>query len=340
MIPSEHRPENYPVLSHTLVQARPERIVGFRDLYRAMARARRQGAGEPEQRALVEQLDVWRLADHHAEMRDLIVPSTADRREILAGLERALTTLEEVNDGEFMGLEHAEIKGRLLRAKSSRLELPASSLRRLRESMQRHDRLEELNGPIVILLNECALAARHLEDWRTPPAVTRPTISWDHGCESLLFQGLRLCVTCTPDGRTIELGIGPSRAVEHILAIEPSYLSDVLDTWEGRDGPPLERRIHAIGTYPLVPTNRVHDEGPAFEDVRDHAEGIGPLGWSVGSDVSHLAAAFEMLAQQHEAQGEELRAVAQRLAGVSAVVGCLELMTYEGDGDRTWLVRT
>lgn len=62
-------------------------------------------------------------------------------------------------------------------------------------------------------------------------------------------------------------------------------------------------------------------------DVRDHGEGTGPIGWCAGDDVKELAARLS------EAGVADAAAITQH----DAVIGCFELMTYEGDGRRTWL---
>ena len=76
--------------------------------------------------------------------------------------------------------------------------------------------------------------------------------------------------------------------------------------------------------------------------VRDHGEETGPLGWAVGDEIHEQAEALQAHARRSPELAEDLRQVAARLERAAeagqAVVGCLELLFYESDGIRTWLV--
>ena len=86
----------------------------------------------------------------------------------------------------------------------------------------------------------------------------------------------------------------------------------------------------------------MHKHGAAFAGVRDHGEGIGPLGWAMGNELRTLIDAVEGRVDAAGAHKHLLIELSQSLRAAhqadAAIIGCFEWMTYEADDVRNWLV--
>lgn len=324
-LPFEHTRANYPVLSHTLVPARRERIVRFVDAYGEMASVvseHGRAKASEAQEALVALLDAWVVEDFEAQQpRPLSEESAASLK---SAFQLALQHTEVLNDDDEDERRHRSVVEARLRSAIENLEpLPANAVRRLRRSARRLHRLVELEGPAVILANEAVLLAMALVAWKTRPDAGPTPISWTRGCDGLLWHGLRMCIALEDDASIRDLGLGPRQDLWTRLDISVDACDRALQAQE-----PLEVQIPAIATYPFVPRDRVHALGAAFPTVRDHGEITSPIGWASGDAVAELADAYREIGEEE---------VADRVAVHEAVIGCIEWMDYEGDGRRDWL---
>ncbi|UJR81567.1 hypothetical protein [Sandaracinus amylolyticus] len=324
------------ILAHTLVAADPERVRAFVTGYGAMARAVARGGTEAAasgeaQSSLWRLLSTWSVQDHARQVADRVEVAGDGWRVIERGLRDALEQLDYVDD-----LEREDVERTLRGALGGVGMIPRATQHALEESVERLARMRELGGPAIFLGNEAVLLARKLEGWRSPPPPWDETPDWSRGCAGLLRVGLEACLRDGPSGRdVVELGLGVSDVAE-LLGVDVGQL----DAASREDA--LETLVPALGAAPLVPRGRVHALGPTFLAVRDHGEGIGPIGWAAGDDLGALVTEYNALAREHRRRYGPLERVAGALSEArrcgDAVVGCIEVLPPESEGHRNWLV--
>jgi hypothetical protein len=338
----EHRRETYPCLAHALVAAHASRTRAFASQYGALAATvseRGHDAAESValQRELQRQLVAWETEDHEDELRDMVVLAGQELESTRRGLEHALEYVDVLEASE-----RAEVEEVLRNSHRALGPLPRSWARRLGVSFARLERLRELHAPRIILGREAELTARKLKGWNRPPPPW-DEVTWSEGCRHLLSHGTRLCIERDSLGRRgVDLGLGPSSWLDEVLEMgveDEDRLTDVL----GATHPPaLEGIVPALAAYPFVPPGRMHAQGPSFTGVCDHGRAVGPIGWAAGDDLAQLAEAYAALARATPRERARLEGVADRLRALhrrdAAVLGCLEFLSDDSDGVRTWLV--
>ncbi len=326
-------------LAHSLVAARADRVRDFVQAYSQLAvtvaaRPIKAAARVAAARRLLLLLSTWDQDDHRAELTDMVELIGDDLERVRAGFRNALEYLDLVDDTDRINVE-AALRGALEKVEP----IPRVWARRLNRCIRRLQRLRELDGPAIILRNEVVLIARQLTDWRIPPAAYEESPLWlDGGCEGLLRLGTEACLLRDESGsKGVDLGLGCSHVAGDLLALRRADLDRLVDaSTTGPDGPALENVVQAVAAFPFVPSGRMHELGPSFVAVRNHGEGIGPIGWAAGEDVRIVADAYAEQGSKELARvGENVRRLYRDGA---AVLGCLELMSPESDGHRNWLV--
>lgn len=330
--------ESYPLLAHSLVRARPERVqafvAGYTQLADDVAIAGTRGAESVRAHAnLVHQVADWEEDDEARGMAEQAVLSPLELSRIHDGIRRVLARVDEP----------AEVVRTLRSALDAELTLPALSQRGLQRCLARFDRLVALAGPGFALFSEAQLIATHL-DGDKAARVRLDALDWrddlERGCVGLLRVGIEACLPLI-DGerRGIHIGIPLSRAVNDLLRL---HEADLRGAQDANSHEPLETKLPAAATYPFVPAGRMHKHGAAFAGVRDHGEGIGPLGWAIGDELLKLIDAVEARVDSAGAHKILLIELSQNLRAAhqadAAVVGCFEWMSYEADDVRNWLV--
>jgi hypothetical protein len=333
-----------PLLAHSLVAAHSDRVSAFAARYAEMARrVSATGPDSPEssnaQLEIMRMISVWNRLDREAELDDMVELVGDVRVTTQRGLQRALHYTDLLDDDERDQVEP------ILRSSLEVLApMPRAFIRILQRCIARLHRLEELQAPTILLANEGRLISRALSNWKTPPPLWEGPVDWTNGCTRLLWFGTKAMTIAEPSGRRgADLGLGRTRAVDELLGLADDVYDRLLDPMHaGPDGPPLESVEPRTGAYPLVPVRRFHDLGPAFLEVRDHDEMVGPIGWADGDELVRLAEGYVDLARRHPSHERSLARVATNLRTAHdaqhAVLGCLELLTYESDGARRWLV--
>lgn len=312
-----HEYDSYPTLAHTLVPADPERIARLAADWQTLSDDP-SDARQAQLRAMIEEW--WRI-DHELDLRDRLAP-----REF-PGLATALVELKDE-------LRTIPVEQRALAEALEALDLespvPRSLGPALLRSLRRRASLVGLGAPAVLIVKEAEILHGLLTTWETAPHwADDDNPSWDKGSTGLLHHALRAAIRREPNGtRGIDIGFGLHPNLVGAMGFSASDLDRLLDVPpDGR----LEDLDGRVGAWPWVPRNRLHSNGSRGR-VWDHGEGTGPFGWCGPKNIDELADALASTGLE----GCEEAAV--RVRNAEAAVGCLELLTYESDAQRNWLV--
>ena len=328
-----HIPENYPLLGHALVAANTLRLQAFVEGYAQFAEGtfNADSTAEESYTLLQDLFYSWEVEDHTHALADVVT---------LAGEAEGRTKRALKSVLDYLG-EDASMRSSILiltGALTETLTLPRVRHVQLQRCLQRFQRVLQLRGPGFVLFREAEFIATQLEGWKQAPE--RVAHTWCEGSSFLLLDGLLGCMLRDERGiRGAHLGLPLSPRIHDLLPMEQGGWQQVLEHSLSQS---LETHCAAVAAFPFVPRGRFHTRGPLFSLVPDHGEGTGPIGWALGEELSELKTAYEALARKHPEQAAQLREIANQIERVQergeAVLGCLELMTYEGDGQRNWLV--
>jgi hypothetical protein len=343
MSADERQSVDQAIVAHSLIAAHGDRVQELARLYDSFERAMAQsGAADREARDVHHRLSAriaeWMTTDLEAERRD-IIPLPADEREAMQReIARAIPRAEREADGlPASAPEHVVV--RLLREFHASLPatLPRASLVRFRRSAARLKRFEELDAPAFCLGNEARILVVALESATAPTALRDVAFDPSDRFERTFIWGLEACAILHPGAAgAVDLGLGTSAAVAALLGGSGEDFHDLNERWVQSAAP-----SHPFARYPYIPHGRfcaVSSTSP----VRCDLESTGPIGWAAGDDVARLARDLCAIADQKPAFAAELRAVGGRLDSVAqrgeAVIGWVEYLPFESDGNRQWLV--
>lgn len=342
-------PEIFPTFGHSFIIADAVRTRLFMKLYAQLAdQAAAYGIDAPPTRAhhrsLLETIYSWEYAAWTKSVSEIVVLTDHDRRDLQA---RIRTLLLDLTDPENLGEDYNRVRKTLGAAVHHFGPVSSRTLFQLNVLLKKHEQLvnasHSMHIPRFLFTHGAKFAANLLSTWNLPPAPYSLDFGWRKGCEGLLYQGLRACAFQQSDGvHGRDIGLGVTSIIKKALDLDQETLWDLVELeWDSEDSfPALEKTTPRLAEYPWIARGRVHSHGPDLTCVRDHFEGTSPIGWAESDDLAALAATWCSLS--NDACDLELtnvgRALRQARESGHAVIGCLELMTYESDGRRTWLV--
>jgi hypothetical protein len=215
--------------------------------------------------------------------------------------------------------------------------LPRAVLAKLRRGLARFVRLENLGAAKIFLRNEARLVLDVLDWQRDLGSIAPARFDPDEGFESTFAWALDTCIIREPTrmgARDMGLGEDVLRVCD--LVTDVNSLGIVHEHWLETLDPE-----HPWARYPFVPRQRF---GCGHRDclVRHYFESTGPVGWAIGEDLRLMAHSLRELSSREEALTWQLRGMADRLEAAdrdgNAVLGWLEYLSPEAEGDRLWLV--
>lgn len=333
---------NRGIVAHTLVAAHAQRVRDLAHLYESLARAAQtSGVDGAAARSAYDQLSArivdWEIADLEAERRDVVTLTANERESLLADVARAIGYARQHADGlPPSAREHAIVRSLERMQTAFPTALPRAALVRVRRSAARLRRLEELKGPAFVRGSEAGVLVGALESASTP--IVRPEVEFDaaDGFQNLFAWGLERCTLREPGAAgAVDLGLGTSPAVATLLGVSRQDPRALYEEWVRTEDP-----SHPFARAPYVPQGRFCAASPA-RLVRADLDSTGPIGWCAGEDVASLAR--ELLAIGHNApSAAELVAVSSRVAAAAqrgdALVGFIEYVPAEAEGERKWLI--
>jgi hypothetical protein len=328
-------------VGHTLVAAHAGRVRDLATLHASLERAVVTGGGSTSAAAkethalLAAQLVEWDHADREAERCDVVTLATDEREALRQAVSRAIAHAQE----------HAAVLAPTVPAAIRSLQalqtdfpplLTRAALTRLRRSAARLEQLELLRAPGFALGGEASLMLGAIQSATAP--IERPAVEIDtsDGFHSTFAWGLDACVIREPGAvGGVDLGLGTSPAVSALVGSSGDELHALHQRWVETAAP-----THPFATYPLVPRGRFGTVS-ATRRVRGDLDSTGPVGWAAGDDLARYVRDLRALAGRHVALAVELEAVANRVEAVAArgaaVIGLVEYLPPEADGERHWL---
>jgi hypothetical protein len=331
------------IIAHSLVAAHAERVREFARLYDSFERAvaaNGPAGGEAQDihRRVSARIVEWTTTDLEAERHDVILLSSEERESIRQETARAIPYAESKADGLPGSAPEREVV-RLLRQfhTACPATLTRAALVRFRRSVARLQRLEELDAPVFLLENEPSILLAALESATAPIACRDVALDPTDRFERTFIRGLEACSIVEPGAaRAADMGLGTSSAVAALLGVSGEDLHDLHERWVQSAAP-----SHPFARHPYVPRDRFCAVG-STSPVRADLESTGPIGWAAGDDVARLARDLRGIADEKPTFQPELRALADRVEAAArrgeAVIGLIEYLPPESDGNRQWLV--
>ena len=295
-------------------------------------------AAQAAHRALSARIVEWHGADMEAERRDVVTLAAWEHEELRRDIDRAVRLAAFMADDlPLTAEEHGRIRELQRMRATFPTALPRAARVRFRRLAARLERLEALHAPAIIIRDETGLLLAALASGTAP--IPLPDTNFDPGdnLPAAFARGLDACLICEPGVSGGEdLGLGVSPAVATVLGVAGEDLGALNQRWVQSAAP-----SHPFARYPYVPHGRfcnVTSTGP----VRGDLESAGPVGWAIAGDVATLARDLAAVAAEQPAFGVELRAAALRVELAArrghAVIGLIEYLPPETDGQRTWFV--
>jgi hypothetical protein len=332
------------LLAHSLVAAHAERVRELARLHGLLEHAVAAGgadgaAARGAHRASSERIAEWQRADLEAEGRDVVTLAVAEREAMLLGVSRALAHARRHAEGlPPAAPEHAVVRALEQILAASPAALPRAALVRFRRSAARLDRLEALRGPAFVLGNEARVLLGALESGTAPLPPSDPAFDPGDDFRATFAWGLDACVIGEPGAvGGADLGLGASPAVPALLGVVGEDLGALHERWLRSAAP-----SHPFARHPYVPRGRFCSAASPGNPVRGDLDSTGPIGWAAADDVAALARELAAVAGAQPAFATELRAAAERIETAAArghaVIGLVEYLPPEAEGERKWLV--
>jgi hypothetical protein len=334
------------LLAHSLVAAHAERVRELARLFGALERAAAAGgadsaAARDAHRAVSARIVEWYRADLEAERRDVVTLAAAEREAMLLGVSRAVPHARRHAEGLPPAAPEHEVVRSLEQAQAAfSAALSRAAVVRFGRSAERLERFEALGAPAFALGNEARVLLGALESGTAPiPPPSDPALDPGDDFEATFAWGLDACVVCEPGAAGgADLGLGTAPAVAALLGVMGADLGELHERWLQSAAP-----SHPFARYPLVPRGRFCGAAASpASAVRGDLDSAGPVGWAAADDVAVLARDLAAAAGAEPAFAAELRAAADRVESAArrglAVIGLVEYLPPEADGERQWLV--
>jgi hypothetical protein len=330
------------IVAHTLVAAHADRVQALARLWDSLERAVANGGVQVDvtrdaHQHLCAQVDSWMVADLEAERRDMVALAEDERARMRRDTARAIAHAEVEARGLLpTAREHGIVHALQQIHDSFPVALPRATLVRFRRSAARLARIEALDGPAFLLGGEAGVMLGAFELATVPLAPADFAFNPSDGFHGRLIWGLRACVVREP-GATggVDLGLGASTAVAELLGIGGEDLDELYNDW-------LETAevSHPFARYPFVARGRLCRVSPT-RLVRADLESTGPVGWADDDDVARLGDALLAIGEERGAIARELGAASRRVHAAAerghAVIGLIEYLPREAEGQRNWL---
>jgi hypothetical protein len=332
------------VLAHSLVAAHAQRVRELAHLYGVLERAVAAGdadgaAARGAHRAVSARIVEWQRADLEAERRDVVALAAAEREALLLAVSRAIAHGRRHAEGlPPAAPEHAVVRSLQQVEAAFPAALPRAALVRFRRSAARLERLEALRGPAFALGTEARVLLGALESGTGPIPPPDPELHPGDDFRSTFARGLDACAIREPGAAgAADLGLGVSPAVPALLGVTGEDLGELHERWLRTAAP-----SHPLARYPCVPRGRFCGATSPDDPVRGDLDWAGPVGWAAADEVTALARDLAALAGGQPSFAAELRAASDRVEAAArrghAVLGLVEVLPPEAEGERQWLV--